>query len=570
MRLRPRSIPGASYGNYWAQPSNANELESGDGLSQGGVPTTLNLTFLDTRAPGKPQLDTDQQKAIAEGMKVNMDGMQLRGVLRTFPSPLPGIIVLGLMLALPLLSFIVNIFLKKRTTPVQRVRRTRKRTMSAGTAGAGGFIVAGASTKQQRRRSRMMIANRLSVVSARSATSGEYTFGSAQQQPQSPTAYAAQMSWQQQESGTPIAEIRKNMAGQRVSFVPPAYGQPFQSQIVYPQPTSPTIEEDPESESYKQNTNRFSAISIATVATSPPILEQSNRRPSFARSLADKRRSWLSFAGLPADAEAPILHIRPRRSPGTFVVAFAAAEDDDIDGDEDDWWEDEEVWGDVEVLDDRDVIPPVPNLALEHPELAASARHSRSQSGNLSLSTTAGTKTGVSRGGPLSAQSNKTIHDIEELSEETDTGVVEVLVTQQHALPPLNTSRHAKKPSLTSTVRAAAIESLSSPASSSSNRKRRSSLWTVNPKRSNNHPTSLELSAADMPPSSSSKRKSRRLSSISAMMGVFGRKSSSEEYYSSDDVASKSSGSGPIDDALVRGRSNSMEEQDLEWMDLYM
>lgn len=45
------------------------------------------------------------------------------------------------------------------------------------------------------------------------------------------------------------------------------------------------------------------------------------------------------------------MYVRPRRSPGTFLVASAEEFDD-----EDDWWEDEEVWGDVEVLGDKDEL----------------------------------------------------------------------------------------------------------------------------------------------------------------------------------------------------------------------
>ncbi|KAJ3183795.1 hypothetical protein HDU87_005911 [Geranomyces variabilis] len=146
----------------------------------------------------------------------------------------------------------------------------------------------------------------------------------------------------------------------------------------------------------KQRSDRH-RMSIISVVTSPPELQPRGGRKRAASSLAAHRQSIFSFSGFgkaphpQSTAAARRAHIRnsslggggggggadqrtiqllefhPYQSPGTFVVATAEmyyAETASMA--DDDWWDDGDVWDNVEILeeeyqsDDDDALPPMP------------------------------------------------------------------------------------------------------------------------------------------------------------------------------------------------------------------
>ncbi|KAJ3155159.1 hypothetical protein HDU89_007349 [Geranomyces variabilis] len=140
----------------------------------------------------------------------------------------------------------------------------------------------------------------------------------------------------------------------------------------------------------KQRSDRH-RMSIISVVTSPPELQPRGGRKRAPSSLAARRQSIFSFSGFgkaphPQSTAArahirnsnhgggaeqrttQLLEFHPYQSPGTFVVATAEmyyAETASIV--DDDWWDDGDVWDNVEILeedyqsdDDDDALPPMP------------------------------------------------------------------------------------------------------------------------------------------------------------------------------------------------------------------
>ncbi|TPX69988.1 hypothetical protein SpCBS45565_g02017 [Spizellomyces sp. 'palustris'] len=285
-----------------------------------------------------PNITDDVKHALAESMKLGPDFDVFRHEVTTYTGLLFTFIVLGMTLGIVLFSVVSGHFLKKRTTTAHvHSRRPRLRSASSG------------AVTSRKRRSRMFIENRMSVYSARSYATGWSTTsefgrdegGRIPAIPRPPSNILSRAS----HDGSHHAQGKRNYSSQRVSFLPPPPDEPLPSTVVVPQP--------PQHQRY----------SIATVATSPPVLESTDA-VSQSRPSSSHRRSWFSFSG--ASAPTPILHIRPRRSPGTFVVASA---EDEHHNDEDDWWEDEEIWGNVEVLDTEPERDLPPNSSASHSAL---------------------------------------------------------------------------------------------------------------------------------------------------------------------------------------------------------
>ncbi|KND02168.1 uncharacterized protein SPPG_02660 [Spizellomyces punctatus DAOM BR117] len=285
-----------------------------------------------------PNITDDVKHAIAESMKLGPDFDVFRHEITTYAGLLFAFIVLGMTLGITLFSVVSGHFLKKRTTTAHvHSRRPRLRTTSSG------------AVTSKKRRSRMFIGNRMSVYSARSfatgwSTASEFGKDEGGRIPSIP-ALPSNILSRPSDDGSHHAQGKRNYSSQRVSFLPPPPDEPLPSTVVVPQP--------PQHQRY----------SIATVATSPPVLESTDA-VSQSRPSSSHRRSWFSFSG--TSAPKPILHIRPRRSPGTFVVA--SAEDEHYD-DDDDWWEDEEIWGNVEVLDTEPAPDLPPNSSASHSAL---------------------------------------------------------------------------------------------------------------------------------------------------------------------------------------------------------
>ncbi|KAI9008227.1 hypothetical protein BC832DRAFT_591454 [Gaertneriomyces semiglobifer] len=313
----------------------------------------------------------------------------LRDSFIEYPGQLVSTIINGLTLIIFVASIIAAYVARKNTTPIQFYAEGRRRRPSRDKGKRRSRIgidprrisrYSAYTTTSDKRRSVFSLGNdkRKSIFS----TTGMSVFsgGSAPSFDALPPMPASR--GYQDNMDIPMNQLaqRDPALGPRVSFHPHLYGEPSQ-----PAPSlgSPVL-----SPSGPSQTRRGSHYSVAT---SPPALDESSEHPSHFPRVNPFRRSWVSVAD-PSDA---VLYFRPRQSPGTFLVASA-----EWDSDEEDWWEDEEMWAGVEtIVDDGTVFPPtadsyprLPSPCASFPDTAADeitviAHHPQNAEGRHASST---------------------------------------------------------------------------------------------------------------------------------------------------------------------------------------